>query len=72
MHCKDYSAAKRYAVAFGDGDAPWKRIFDAAESTGGIEYYLIEQEESPDQLAMAQTCLANWKKLRESREEKDA
>ena len=24
--------------------APWKEIFHAAESTGGVEYYLIEQE----------------------------
>ncbi|PYR60646.1 MAG: xylose isomerase [Acidobacteria bacterium] len=65
MHCKDWGAGGRgYAVAFGEGDVPWKKIFDAAESAGGIEYYLIEQEESPDQLAMAERCLANWKKLR--------
>jgi sugar phosphate isomerase/epimerase len=64
LHCKDWSSARGYAVAFGEGDAPWKRIFDAAESTGGVEYYLIEQEESPDQLQMAERCLANWKKLR--------
>ena len=54
----------REVEPFGEGDVPWKKIFDAAESAGGIEYYLIEQEESPDQLAMAERCLANWKKLR--------
>jgi hypothetical protein len=43
MHCKEWSAAKGYAVAFGEGQAPWKNILAAAESTGGIEYYLIEQ-----------------------------
>jgi len=64
IHCKDWAAGRGYAVAFGEGDAPWKRIFDAAETTGGVEYYLIEQEESPDQLQMAERCLANWKKLR--------
>jgi sugar phosphate isomerase/epimerase len=64
LHCKDWKAGQGYAVAFGEGDAPWKRIFDAAEATGGVEYYLIEQEESPDQLQMAERCLANWKKLR--------
>jgi sugar phosphate isomerase/epimerase len=64
MHCKDWSPGRGYAVAFGEGDCPWKRIFDAAESAGGIEYYLVEQEESPDQLQMAERCLANWKKLR--------
>ena len=31
-------------VAFGEGDAPWKKIFEAVEKTGGVEYYLIEQE----------------------------
>lgn len=64
MHCKDWSAARGYAIAFGEGDVPWKKIFDAAESKGGIEYYLVEQEESPDQLAMAERCLDNWKQLR--------
>src|SRR6478752_5348711 len=44
MHCKDWSKDKGYAVAFGEGDAPWKQIFAAAEAGGGIEYYLIEQE----------------------------
>jgi sugar phosphate isomerase/epimerase len=68
IHCKDWGAGpgRAYAVAFGDGDVPWKRIFEAAEATGGVEYYLIEQEESPPggQLPMARRCLDNWKKLR--------
>jgi sugar phosphate isomerase/epimerase len=46
MHCKDWSRdpAKGYAVEFGEGIAPWKEIFAAAEGVGGIQYYLIEQE----------------------------
>ena len=68
LHLKDWGAGqgRGYAVAFGDGDAPWKQIFDAAEKTGGAEYYLIEQEVSaPGQsLAMAQRCLENYKKVR--------
>jgi sugar phosphate isomerase/epimerase len=64
MHCKDWSAGQGYSVAFGEGDIAWKKIFDAAEASGGIEYYLIEQEESPDPLQMARRCLDNWKKLR--------
>ena len=33
MHCKDWGAGqgRGYAVAFGEGDVPWKKIFDAAE-----------------------------------------
>ena len=59
MHCKDWAKDKGYAVAFGEGDAPWKEIFAAAEAGGGVEYYLIEQEiAGPDgEFAMAQRCL---------------
>jgi sugar phosphate isomerase/epimerase len=66
LHLKDWGAGpdRGYRVAFGEGDAPWTAIVAAAEATGGVEYYLIEQEQSPDELAMAQHCLDNWKKLR--------
>jgi sugar phosphate isomerase/epimerase len=66
VHCQDWGKGegRGYAVAFGEGDVPWKRVFEAAERVGGVEYYLIEQEVSPDELAMARKCLENWKKLR--------
>jgi sugar phosphate isomerase/epimerase len=67
LHCKDWSAGqdKGYRVLFGEGDAPWKEILKAAESTGGVEYYLIEQEGSRfSSLETAQRCLAAWKKMR--------
>ena len=66
IHCKDWGAgaSRGYTVAFGEGDSPWTKIYEAAEATGGVEYYLIEQELSPEQFAMAERCLANWKKLR--------
>jgi sugar phosphate isomerase/epimerase len=67
MHCKDWKAGeKQYAVNFGDGDAPWKAIFDAAEKTGGLEFYLIEQEAGPEneQFQRADQSLKNFKKLR--------
>jgi hypothetical protein len=55
-------------VAFGEGEAPWKKIFEAAEKKGGVEYYLIEQETGSQypggERAMAQHCLDNWKQLR--------
>ena len=67
VHCKDWSADRGYTVPFGEGSAPWKAIFDAAERTGGVEYYLVEQEtgaQSIGELPMVQRCLDNWKKLR--------
>ncbi len=68
IHCKDWGAGagRGYSVVFGEGDAPWPKIFEAAESTGGVEFYLIEQEAGPaeQQLQRAERCLANWKKMR--------
>jgi sugar phosphate isomerase/epimerase len=67
IHCKDWGAGedKGYRVLVGEGDAPWAKIIEAAESKGGVEYYLIEQEGSRyPSLETAERCLANWKKLR--------
>ncbi len=44
MHVKDWSPQKGLDVLIGQGVAPWKEIFAAAETVGGIQYYLIEQE----------------------------
>ena len=33
--------ADRHAPAFGKGDTPWKDVFAAAESVGGVKYYLL-------------------------------
>lgn len=56
----------RVSVAFGEGDAPWPRIFEAAESVGGIEQYYLEQEiPGPlGELAMVEKCLENYRRLR--------
>jgi sugar phosphate isomerase/epimerase len=64
MHCKDWSPEKGYHVLFGEGVAPWKKLFAAAESKGGIEYYLIEQEGSDySEMESAERCLAAYRKL---------
>ena len=60
LHLKDWSPdpAKGYAVLFGEGSADWRNIFAAAESAGGVEYYLLEQEGSRfSELETAQRCL---------------
>ena len=53
-------------MAFGEGDVPWKPLLAAAEATGGVEFYLIEQEHAgaDGELAMAKRCLDNYRKLR--------
>jgi len=60
MHCKDWSpeAGKGYSVLFSEGVADWANIFAAAESIGGLEYYLVEQEGSRlSELDTARKCL---------------
>jgi sugar phosphate isomerase/epimerase len=69
MHCKDWGAGtgpdRGYRVLFGEGDVPWLKIFAAAERTGGIEWYLIEQEGSRfPSLECVKRCLDNYRKLR--------
>ncbi len=66
IHCKEFAKApgKGYKVLFGEGDAPWKQIFEAAEKTGGVEFYLVEQEGSDlSELETAKRCLANFRKI---------
>jgi len=65
IHCKDWSPDQGYKVLFGDGKAPWKQLFEAAEKKGGVEYYLIEQEGSEySEMETVERCLAAYKKLR--------
>jgi sugar phosphate isomerase/epimerase len=66
LHLKDWAPGedKGYKVLFGEGDAPWTKIFEAAEKTGGVEYYLIEQEGSRyTPFETAEKCLATYKKV---------
>lgn len=58
LHLKDWSKDGGYKVLFGEGSSPWKKIFAAAESVGGVEYYLIEQEGSQyTEFETADRCL---------------
>ena len=64
LHLKDWSPdpGKGYTVLFGEGVANWKSIFEAAESIGGVEYYLIEQEGSRfSELDTARKCLETFR-----------
>jgi len=64
LHLKDWSPepAKGYTVLFGEGAAQWKSIFEAAESAGGVEYYLIEQEGSRfTELDTVRRCLQSFR-----------
>ncbi len=64
IHCKDWSRdpAVAYKTLFGEGVADWKGIFAAAESVGGVEYYLVEQEGSRfPELETVRKCLQGFR-----------
>lgn len=73
VHLKDWAPGteaqeKGYRVLFGEGVAPWKQIFDAVESVGGVEFYLMEQEGSRfSELETARKCLETWRTMRGSK-----
>jgi len=65
LHLKEWNKAAGYQTLLGEGDGPWKAIFAAAEKTGGVEFYLIEQEGSRfSEFESAEKCLAAYKKMR--------
>jgi sugar phosphate isomerase/epimerase len=66
LHLKDWSPdpAVGYKALFGEGSADWKGIFAAAESVGGVEYYLLEQEGSGfGELETAKRCLQAYRAM---------
>jgi sugar phosphate isomerase/epimerase len=64
LHLKDWSPDKGYHVLLGEGTAPWKKIFSAAESKGGVEFYLVEQEGSAyPEMETAERCLVAYHDL---------
>ena len=70
VHLKDWapgeaSQEKAFRVLFGEGATPWREVITALEATGGVEFYLLEQEGSRySEFETAQHCLENWKKFR--------
>jgi len=64
LHLKDWSPKAGYGVTWGQGVANWKAIFAAAESVGGVEFYLIEQEVvHASELQDAKACLSSFRKI---------
>ncbi len=43
VHLKEFSHTNPNAL-IGEGDVPWRTVFDLCETTGGVEWYIVEQE----------------------------
>lgn len=65
LHLKEWSPEQGYKVLFGEGTCPWRKIMAAAESKGGVEFYLIEQEGSRfPEFESADRCLVAFRNLK--------
>jgi sugar phosphate isomerase/epimerase len=70
VHLKDWAPGldadnKGYRVLFGEGTTPWTPLIAALEATGGVEFYLMEQEGSRySEFETARRCLATWQRMR--------
>jgi len=69
LHLKDWAPGgnaeeKGYRVLFGEGVTPWKELLAAAQSVGGAEFFLIEQEGSRfSEFETAKRCLGNYRAM---------
>lgn len=64
IHLKEFSTTDPKAI-IGEGDVPWAEVFSICESTGGTEWYIIEEEKDVyPPLECVDLCLKNYKKLR--------
>ncbi|MGA2251704.1 sugar phosphate isomerase/epimerase family protein [Terracidiphilus sp.] len=66
LQLNDWASAGGQTVLLGDGKIDWKSLFAAAESVGGIEVYVIEQESYPAGMAHLEACrrcLENFREL---------
>jgi sugar phosphate isomerase/epimerase len=67
MQLNDWAPDRR-GVLLGEGVVDWKALFAAAESVGGIQAYIIEQESYPEgmpPMEACRRCLENFRKLHE-------
>jgi sugar phosphate isomerase/epimerase len=55
MQLNDWAAGER-GLLLGEGTIDWKALFAAAESVGGIQAYIIEQESYPAGMAPMEAC----------------
>ena len=61
IHCKEFSKTNDKAL-LGEGDVPWEGIFKVCETTGGTEWYIVEQESyAYPPMECIDKCLKNLK-----------
>jgi len=62
IHLKEHGGPAGAPV--GDGKVPWKEIFELCETTGGTQWYIVEQESfQTSSMESVQKCLENLRKM---------
>jgi len=63
LHMNDWAPGKR-ELLLGEGNVKWLEVFDAAETVGGIQWYIVEQESYPfPPLESVEKSLTNLRRL---------
>jgi sugar phosphate isomerase/epimerase len=63
VHLKEYAAGYDKAL-IGEGEVNWQEVFSICESTGGTEWYIVEQESyAYPPLECVRRCLENLRKM---------
>jgi len=63
VHLKEFSASKG-KVVIGEGDCPWDKVFALCETSGGTEWYIVEQESyAYPPLECVAKCLENLRAM---------
>ncbi len=63
VHLKEHSNTDDTAVV-GEGDVPWDVIFHLCETTGGTEWYIVEQESyAHSPLECVERCIKNLRAM---------
>ena len=63
VHIKEFSATNDKAL-IGEGEIPWDAVFNACETVGGTEWYIVEQESYPyPPIECAERCIDALRKM---------
>ncbi|MCX7993770.1 MAG: sugar phosphate isomerase/epimerase [Fimbriimonadales bacterium] len=63
VHCKEFSSTNNSAV-IGEGEVQWADFFDACETVGGTQWYIVEQETyAHTPLETIQLCFEAMKRM---------
>ena len=63
VHLKEHSSTNPQAL-IGEGEVPWSEVFQACETVGGTQWYIVEQESYPvTPLESVERSYTNLRKL---------